>query len=237
MEAGYRSIDTATIYKNEIDVGLALRESGLPREEIFVTTKIWYTEQGYEETLKAFDISINKLGIEYLDLYLIHHPIPKKYPETWRAMERLYREKKIRAIGVSNFMENHLDSLLQTAEIVPAVNQVEMHPYLQQRSVLLHNIERGIQTESWAPIAKGTALQEKNILDLAKKYEKTPAQVVLRWGLQLGVVLIPKSVHKDRIIENTDIFDFVLTQEEMASFDILESNKRFGAIPDNWDWI
>jgi len=237
LEAGYRGIDTATIYKNETDVGAALRECGLPRKEYFITTKIWYQDQGYEGTLKAFDESMKKLGLDYLDLYLIHHVMPPKTLDTWRAMEKLYKEKRIRAIGVSNFLEHHIDNLIQGSEVKPAVDQVEMHPYLQQRSVLLHNREIGIQTESWAPIAKGTVLQEENVLTMAAKYGKTPAQVVLRWGLQLGVVLIPKSIHKDRIIENTKIFDFELTQQEMVQIDSLECNKRFGSHPDNTEWM
>lgn len=238
LEAGYRAIDTAAIYGNEADVGLAVRESGIPREKVFITTKVWYSDQGYEGTLRAFDESMKKMKLDYLDLFLIHHYMAPKLKGTWQAMERLYDEKRVRAIGVSNFLGHHLDELLSFARIRPVLNQIEMHPYLTQRETLRYNQAHGIQTESWAPLAKGKALGEKVVTELAEKYGKTPAQVVLRWGLQLGVQLIPKSTKKERIEENCDIFDFSLTETEMAAIDGLEKNMRFGSHPDDWaQWM
>ena len=236
LEAGYRSIDTAKVYQNEEDVGIGLAESGVPREEVFVTTKVWHTDQGYEATLKAFDVSMSKLGLETLDMYLIHAPMPTKFPETWRAMEKLYNEKRVRAIGVSNFLPEHFEKLKETSSIVPAVNQMEMHPYFQQRDALAYQQQHGIQTESWAPIAKGVVLEEPIVQALSEQYGKTPAQVVLRWGLQLGAVLIPKSVHKERIVENTGIFDFSLSEADMKQIDSLQSGKRWGRHPNEWTW-
>ncbi len=238
LETGYRAIDTAAIYGNEADVGQAVRESGVPREEIFITTKVWYTDQGYEGTLRAFDQSMKKLKLDYLDLFLIHHYMAPNLKGTWQAMERLYEEKRVRAIGVSNFLGHHLDELLSFARVKPMVNQIEMHPYLTQRETLNYNQAHGIQTESWAPLAKGKALGEEIVTALAEKYGKTPAQVVLRWGLQLGVQLIPKSTKRGRIEENCDIFDFSLTAEEMAAIDSLDQNMRFGSHPDDWaQWM
>ncbi len=238
LDTGYRAIDTAAIYGNEADVGRAVRESGIPREEIFITTKVWYTDQGYEGTLRAFEESMRKMKLEYLDLFLIHHYMAPNLRGTWQAMEKLYEENRVRAIGVSNFLGHHLDELLSFARVKPMVNQIEMHPYLPQRETLRCNQAHGIQTESWAPLAKGRVLGEPVVTALAEKYGKTPAQVVLRWGLQLGVQLIPKSTKKARIEENCDIFDFSLTAEEMAAIDGLDRNMRFGSHPDDWaQWM
>ena len=236
LEAGYRSIDTAALYDNEASVGEGLRESGVPRGDIFVTTKVWNPDQGYDSTLRAFDKSLKLLGLEYVDLYLAHYPVTGKYQDTWRALEKLLADGKTRAIGVSNFHTHHLDVLLGGCKVPPAVNQVELHPYLSQKKLLEYHRAHGIVTEAWAPIAKGRVLGEGIITALAEKYGKTPAQVVLRWELQQGIVIIPKSVHKERIVENAGIFDFSLTDGEMASIDTLERDGRIGTDPDKMDY-
>lgn len=233
LEAGYRAIDTASYYQNETSVGQAIRDSGLKREEVFVTTKLWNDEQGYEQALQAFERSRKRLGVDYVDLYLAHFPVTGKYLDTWRAMEKLLKDGYVRAIGVSNFHAHHLEPLLEQSEIVPVVNQIEFHPYLNQQKMLEYNTAHNIRTEAWAPIAKGRALKEKIITDLAEKYEKTPAQVVLRWELQKGLIIIPKSVHKERIIENAGIFDFSITEEESLRIDTLHCNGRIGTDPDD----
>ena len=235
LEAGYRSIDTAKLYENEEGVGRAVRESGIPREELFITTKVWNSDQGYEQTLAAFDTSMRKLGLEVLDLYLIHWPVKGKYKETWRALEKLYKEGRVRAIGVSNFQPHHLDDLMADAEIKPMVNQVELHPLLTQKPLLAYCKEHGIQVEAWRPIMQGK-LNVPVLLDLAAKYGKTPAQIVLRWDLQNGVVVIPKSVTPERIRENADVFDFELTAEDMLAIDSLNENRRMGPDPDNFNF-
>lgn len=233
LEAGYRSIDTASIYGNEHSVGDAVRESGLKREDVFVTTKVWNTDQGYENTLRAFDKSLKTLGFDYLDMYLVHFAVPGKYVDTWRAMEKLLKDGFVRTIGVCNFQNHHLDDLLTHAVIKPAVNQIELHPYFTQKEMLQFNTEHEISTEAWSPLARGLVFNEKIIQDLAKKYDKTPAQIVLRWELQLGAIIIPKSVHKERIIENTKIFDFELTEEEISAIDTLGRSQRGGIDPDH----
>ncbi|KAB8137569.1 aldo/keto reductase [Gracilibacillus oryzae] len=237
LEHGYKSIDTAAIYKNEEGVGQAIKESGVPREELFITSKVWNGDQGYEETLKAFDTTLEKLGLEYLDLYLIHWPVPaqNKYKETWKAMEVLYKAGKIRAIGVSNFKEHHLDDLISEAEIVPMVNQVEYHPDLQQTSLHEFCKKHQIQLEAWSPLKQGQILADETITSIAKNHGKTTAQVVLRWDLQNGVVTIPKSVKKHRIHENADIFDFELTEEEMKMISQINKEERIGPDPDHFD--
>lgn len=232
FEAGYRSIDTASLYENETGVGQAVRDSGISRQEIFVTTKVWNNQQGYDATLKAFESSLKRLNMDYVDLYLEHFPVTGQFKETWRAMEKLYDEKLIRAIGVSNFHPHHLDALLAVANVLPVVNQVELHPYLTQKGVLNYCNEKGIAVEAWAPIAKGRVLSEKIITDLAAKYQKTPAQIVLRWELQQGIIVIPKSTHQDRITENADVFDFFITDHEIRLIDSLERNGRIGTDPD-----
>ncbi|HSR60390.1 MAG TPA: aldo/keto reductase, partial [Robiginitalea sp.] len=193
LEAGYRHIDTASAYLNEAGVGKAIRGSGLDRNSVFVTSKVWNTDQGYESTLEAFEKSLERLGMEHLDLYLIHWPVAGKYRETWRALEKLYREGRIRAIGVSNFLRHHLEDLLQSAEIVPMVNQMEFHPWLVQQELLDFCRAKGIQYEAWSPLMRGAVVQVPEIEALARKYGKTEAQIVLRWNLQKGVVTIPKS--------------------------------------------
>lgn len=233
LEAGYRSIDTAALYENEAGVGEAIRESGLPREEIFVTTKVWNTDQGYEQTLKAFETSRKKLGLEYVDLYLVHWPGRDKFIDTYRALEKLLAEGLVRAIGVSNFKEHHLERLMAETNVVPAVNQVEFHPRLRQKPLHDYCKAKGIALEAWAPLMKGQ-LDLPVLVRLAEKYGKTPAQIVLRWHIQLGVIVIPKSVHRERIVSNADVFDFELTPEEMAEIEGLDENHRFGKDPDEF---
>ncbi|ATA58953.1 oxidoreductase of aldo-keto reductase family2C subgroup 1 [Geobacillus stearothermophilus] len=236
LEVGYRHVDTAAFYENEEGVGQAIRESGIPREQVFVTTKVWNTDQGYETTLKAFDASLKKLGFDYVDLYLVHWPVKGKYKETYKALEKLYKDGYVRAIGVSNFQIHHLQDVLADCEIKPMVNQVEYHPRLTQKELQAFCRENGIQLEAWSPLMRGEILSEPTIVEIGKKYGKTPAQVVLRWDLQHGVVTIPKSVTPARIKENADIFDFSLTDEEMKQIDALNLNKRVGPDPDNFNF-
>jgi len=231
VQTGYRSIDTASFYKNEAEVGQAIRSCGVPREELFITTKIWNEDQGYDKTLAAFEESRKRLGLDVVDLLLIHWPGKDKYIDTWRAFEKLYREGFVRAIGVSNFQIHHLDKLIEASEIVPAVNQVEFHPLLTQKELLAYTKEKGIQLEAWSPLMQGN-LDQPALKEIAAKYGKTPAQVVLRWDLQHGVVTIPKSITPSRIAENADIFDFELTAEDMDRIDSLNRNHRFGPDPD-----
>ncbi|WUH88233.1 aldo/keto reductase [Amycolatopsis sp. NBC_00438] len=238
LEAGYRSIDTAAVYGNEAGVGQALAESGVARDELFITTKLWNSAQGYDATLKAFDESLAKLGLEQLDLYLIHWPTPErdKYLDTWKAFEKLYTDGRVRAIGVSNFQPAHLERLLDNAEIAPALNQVELHPYLQQQEVREFDAKHGIATEAWSPLAKGgSLLGDPIVAELAVKHGRTPAQIVLRWHLQLGNVVIPKSVTPSRIQENFDLFEFTLTEEELESLTPLNRDERTGPDPDNFN--
>jgi len=236
IEAGYRHIDTASVYNNEIGVGKGIVHSNVPREDIFVVSKVWNSDQGYESTLKAFDASLERLGLDYLDLYLIHWPVSGKYKNTWKALEFLYKQKRIRAIGVSNFMQHHLEDLLSKAEIVPMVNQMEFHPYLVQQNLLNFCLDKNIQYEAWSPMMQGKIFGIDNFKELAKKYNKTIAQIVLRWDLQKGVITIPKSSKKDRIISNADIFDFELSAGDIAYLDSLDKGQRFGPDPDNFDF-
>jgi methylglyoxal/glyoxal reductase len=231
LEAGYRSIDTAAGYQNEAGVGAAIKESGLSREELFITTKLANHDQGYESTLRAFEESRRKLDLDYIDLYLIHWPGKDKYQETWKAFEKLHKDGYIRAIGVSNFKIHHLETLKQNSDTIPAVNQVEFHPLLNQQKLLQYCKSEGIQLEAWTPIMKGN-LNLPQLTDLAAKHGKTPAQIVLRWDLQHGVVTIPKSVHQERILENANIFDFTLSEEDMNAIDQMNQNHRFGPDPD-----
>ncbi|MEY2191971.1 aldo/keto reductase [Neobacillus sp. BF23-41] len=232
IKNGYISIDTAAIYGNEEGVGQAIKDSGVPREDLFITTKLWNSEQGYESTLKAFETSLTKLGLDYLDLYLIHWPGKDKYKETWKAFEKLYKEGRVRAIGVSNFQVHHLEDLISSAEIKPMVNQVEFHPHLTQKELLAFCKNEGIQLEAWSPLKQGKLLSEPVLEDLAHKYNKSVAQVILRWDIQHGVVTIPKSIKDHRIIENADIFDFELTTEDMDKIDGLNQDSRAGSHPD-----
>lgn len=236
LEAGYRHIDTASIYKNEEGVGQAIKESSIDRDEIFVVSKVWNSDQGYESTLKAFDDSLKRLQLDYLDLYLVHWPVAGKYKETWRALEHLYNEKKVRAIGVSNFLQHHLEDLLPETNIIPMVNQMEFHPYLVQQDLIDFCDKNTIQYEAWSPMMQGEIFQMDEFKQLAKKYDKTIAQIVLRWDLQKGVVTIPKSSKKDRIIANADIFDFELSDEDVSRLDGMNRGKRFGPDPDNFDF-
>jgi diketogulonate reductase-like aldo/keto reductase len=234
LAAGYRSIDTAAIYRNEEGVGRAIAESGIPRDELFITTKVWNADQGYDSTLRAFEASMEKLGLETLDLYLIHWPMPKKgrFKETWKALEKLYKEKRVRAIGVSNFQPAHLDALMADAEVKPMVNQVELHPRLAQRELREYCRRHGIQIEAWSPLGQGQLLEDPTLKEIAQKYGKTTAQVILRWDLQNGVVVIPKSVNADRIASNAQLFDFELSAEDMARIDALDCGGRIGPDPD-----
>ncbi|MEV4964360.1 MULTISPECIES: aldo/keto reductase [Streptomyces] len=234
LEAGYRSIDTAAVYGNETGVGRALAESGLGREELFVTTKLWNADQGYDATLTAFDSSLAKLGLDHVDLYLIHWPTPARdlYTDTWRALEKLLAEGRIRAAGVSNFQPAHLRRLREESSLVPAVNQIELHPGLQQRELRSLHAGSGIATEAWSPLAQGALLDDEVLTSLAGRHGKSPAQVVLRWHLQLGNVVIPKSVTPARIRQNIDVFDFELSADDMEAIAGLDRGMRTGPDPD-----
>ncbi|GIQ67216.1 aldo/keto reductase [Xylanibacillus composti] len=235
LETGYRHIDTAALYNNEQGVGQAIRESGVPREEIFVTSKVWNSEQGYESTLQAFEASRKRLGLEVLDLYLIHWPVKGKYLDTWKALMKLYKDGYVRAIGVSNFQIHHLQDIMDDSDIVPAVNQVECHPLLTQKPLLKFCRENQIQLEAWSPLMQGN-LDVPLLDELAAKYGKSKAQIIIRWDLQNEIVTIPKSVKPHRIAENAQVFDFELSEEDMQRIDALNQNKRFGADPDNFDF-
>jgi diketogulonate reductase-like aldo/keto reductase len=235
LEVGYRLIDTATLYGNEEGVGRAIRDSGIPRDELFITTKVWNTDQGYDETLRAFDNSQRQLGLDVVDLYLIHWPAPQRnrYVETWKALERLYDDGRVRAIGVSNFTVAHLTRLLDEADVVPAVNQIELHPGFPQNELREFHEPHDIVTESWSPLGRGNGLlDQRPVMDIAKNHNRTPAQVVLRWHVQLGLVVIPKSVRAERIRENFAIFDFELDESEMDVLSALTEPGRIGPDPD-----
>ncbi|MEU9796640.1 aldo/keto reductase [Streptomyces sparsogenes] len=234
LEAGYRSIDTAAIYGNESGVGKALAESGIARDDLFITTKLWNSDQGYDATLKGFDAGLDKLGLDYVDLYLIHWPTPARdlYRESWKAIEKLAADGRIRAAGVSNFQPAHLRRLLEGTDLVPVVNQIELHPGLQQNELRALHADLGIATEAWSPLAQGAVLGDDAITAIAAQHGKSPAQVVLRWHLQLGNVVIPKSVTPARIRENLDVFDFTLSDEEMAAIAALDRGLRTGPDPD-----
>lgn len=234
LDAGYRSVDTAAVYGNEAGLGRAIRTSSVPREEVFVTTKVWNTDQGYERTLRAFDSSLERLGVDYLDLYLIHWPIKETTRDTWRALEKLYRDGRVRAIGVSNFLAHHLRALMEDTEIVPMVNQVEFHPYLCQLSLLEFCARHDIQVQAWGALLRGKILEVPEVVALAEKYGKTPAQLVLRWSLQHGLVVISKSSHRHRIEANARIFDFAISSRDMAQLDALDRDLRFGPHPDSF---
>ena len=233
LEAGYRSIDTASLYRNERGVGDAITASGIPREELFVTTKVWNTDQGYDQTLAAFERSLSELQLDYVDLYLIHWPAPARglYVDTWRALLSLKAAGSVRAVGVSNFLPEHLDRLIEEEGVVPAINQVELHPRLQQPELRAAHVERGIVTEAWSPLAKGGLMDDPVIQKVAARVERTPAQVILRWHLQLGTVVIPKSSNPARIRENLDILSFELREADMDAIRTLDRGSRVGAHP------
>ena len=236
LSRGYRSVDTAAAYGNEAGVGAALAGSGVAREEVFVTTKLWNEDQGHDSALRAFDASLGRLGLDYVDLYLIHWPAPRRdrYVETWKALESLYGDGPARAIGVSNFQVEHLERLLAEAQVTPAVNQIELHPRLQQEELRSFHAEHGVVTEAWSPLAKGALLEEPAIRAIAAVHDKAPAQVVLRWHLQLGNVAIPKSVTPERIEQNIDVLDFELTHDEMDRIAALDCGGRIGPHPDSF---
>lgn len=236
LEAGYRSLDTATIYGNERGVGNAMAASGIPRGEIFLTTKVWNDDQRAGRVMEAFEESLALLGTDYVDLYLIHWPVRGRYKETWTVLEEIYRSGRARAIGVSNFLVHHLEDLLADAEVVPAVDQVEFHPRLLQPDLLKFCREHGVQMEAWSPLMQGQIISEPRVQQLAAKYGRTPAQIVLRWDLQHGVVTIPKSVRTERIVENSQIFDFELAPEDVAALDALDENRRVGSHPDTFNF-
>ncbi len=233
LEAGYQHIDTAAVYGNERGVGKAVNSSGIPREEIFITSKVWNSDQGYQTTFDAFQESIDRLQTDYIDLYLIHWPKGNLSVETWKAMEEIYASGRIKAIGVSNFLVHHLEALLPHCKVIPAVNQVEFHPYLQQPPLMEFCRTHGIQPEAWSPIMRGKVNEIPVLQALAVKYGKTPVQVTLRWELQKQIVTIPKSVHRDRILSNADVFDFELSAEDMGKIDGLDKHHRFGGDPDH----
>jgi diketogulonate reductase-like aldo/keto reductase len=232
LKVGYRHIDTAAVYGNEEGVGKAIRESGINRSEIFLTSKVWNSDQGYESTLRAFETSIRKLGTDYLDLYLIHWPKALN-KETWRAMEELYDQGRIKAIGVSNFKVHHLEELMGSISVTPMINQVELHPRLNQQEVRDFCKKYNIVVEAWAPLMQGKVFEIPLLHSLAEKYNKTISQIVLRWDLQMGLVTIPKSITPERIKENADIFDFELAQEDMESIIELDAGIRVGSDPDS----
>ena len=244
LRVGYRHVDTAAAYGNEREVGTAIAASGIPRDELFVETKVWISDYGYDETLHAFDKSAGKLGLEQIDLLILHQALPSAFPKTleaYRALEELYADGRVRAIGVSNFMPEHLDTLLTVAKVVPAVNQIEVHPYFQQKELLAYDTEHGILNQAWSPIGGITfyrdsghtsALQDATIGAIAEAHGKSPAQVMLRWGIQEGRSVIPKSVKPARIAENFDVFDFELSADELARIDALDTGKRGGPAPE-----
>lgn len=231
LEAGYRHIDTATYYENEADVGAAVRASGLPRDEVFVTTKLWYTDHGFEPALKAARSSLERLGLGYIDLYLIHWPradSPRARLDSWKALESLHREGVARAIGVSNYAVRHLEELLESSEVVPALDQIEFHPFVYDPELLAYCERHGIRLEAWAPLTRGRRFDHPTVQAIARAHARTPAQVLIRWGLQHGVIEIPKSIHRERIEENLRVFDFSLTEEEVARLDALRDGSRIG---------
>ena len=232
LEAGYRHIDTAAIYGNEADVGAGLRDSGISRSEVFITTKVWNEDQGYDSTLRAFDTSLGRLKMDYVDLYLIHWPVTGKRPDTWRALMHLYEQKRCRAIGVSNYTIRHLDELLAESPLVPMVNQFELHPFNSRKELVAYCQGKGIAVTSYSPLARGRKLADPALAAIATRYHKTPAQVAIRWVLQKGLIVIPKSVHRERIIENTQVFDFEINPADMAAMDGLDEN--FSVVSPEW---
>jgi 2,5-diketo-D-gluconate reductase A len=237
LEVGYRHIDTACVYENERGVGEALRRSGLNRDDVFVTTKVWNTDQGYDQTLRAFDTSTDLLGIDEVDLYLVHWPTPARdlYLDSWRALIRLREEGRARSIGVSNFHEAHLRKIIDETGVIPAINQIELHPWLPQTQLRDIDARLGIKTEAWSPLGSGQLIDNPVIAEVAAKHGKSPAQVMVRWSIQLGNIVLPKSVTPERIEQNIDVFDFVLDAADMAAIATLESGQRTGPNPDDFN--
>ena len=238
FEAGYRHVDTAAAYRNERGVGQALANSGLAREDVYITTKLWNADQGYDNTLKAFDRSMDRLGISYLDLYLIHWPLPSRntFVDTFKAFSKLRDEGRVRSIGVSNFEPEHLRILVDATGIVPAVNQVELHPLFAQEALREAHAQMGIATEAWAPLGQGALLDNPVVTEVAARHGKTPAQVLIRWHIQIGNIVIPKSVTPERIVSNFDVFDFELSEQDMASISSLGDGTRLGPDPRNFEF-
>lgn len=234
LNNGYRHIDTASLYANEKEVGEAIRASKLAREDVFITTKVWNEDQGYDQTLRAFEKSLELLGLDYVDLYLTHWPLKETFVDTYRAIERLYDEKLIRATGVSNHHQHHLEAIAAKANIQPMVNQIECHPRLAQFDLREYCAEKGIAVTSWSPLARGGLLEEPTLKRISAKYGKSTAQVIIRWHLQHDLIVIPKSVTPARIVENADVFDFELSFEDMKNIDALNLNERTGMDPDNF---
>ncbi|MDR7317093.1 aldo/keto reductase [Brevibacillus nitrificans] len=237
---GYRSIDTAAIYGNEEGVGegirLGMKDAGIAREDLFITSKVWNSDLGYESTLAAYETSLKKLGLDYLDLYLIHWPVEGKYKEAWRALETIYKEGRVKAIGVSNFHVHHLEELMKDAEMKPMIDQIEFHPRLTQKELQAFCRENGIQMEAWSPLMQGQLLDHPVLKEIAERHQKSVAQVIIRWDLQNGVVTIPKSINEHRIVENANVFNFELSADDMAKIDALNENFRVGPDPDNFDF-
>ena len=238
LDAGYRHIDTAAAYENELEVGQAVADSGVPREDVFLTTKLWNADQGYQSTLAAFDASVAKLGVDYLDLYLIHWPMPSKntFVETFKAFAHLRDQGRVRSIGVSNFEPEHLRLLVDATGIVPTVNQVELHPLLQQQELREVHAQLGIATEAWSPLGQGSLLSNPTVTAVAEAHGKTAAQALIRWHIQLGNIVIPKSVTPERIVSNFDVFDFELSEQDMASVSALSDGTRLGPDPRKYDF-
>ncbi len=236
LDNGYRHVDTAAIYRNENDVRMGLEASSVPREEVFVVSKVWNSDQGYDKTLNAFERSLANLQMDYLDLYLVHWPVVGEYKETWRALEELYKQERVRAIGVCNFLKHQLEDLMEDTEVIPMVNQSEFHPYLVQQDLIdfcrLHNI----QYEAWSPLMQGKVFELPEFQQLAEKYAKSVSQVILRYDLQKGVITIPKSSKEQRIIANSNLFDFEISESDMDFIDSMDRNYRTGPDPDNFEW-
>lgn len=232
LEAGYRHIDTAAAYGNEADVGAGVHESGIPREQVFITTKVWNDDQGYDSTLRAFDASLKRLKMDYIDLYLIHWPVTGKRADTWKALIHLYEQKRCRAIGVSNYTIRHLKELLTTSPLIPMVNQFEMHPFNTRKELIAYCQEIGVAVTSYSPLSRGRKLANPLLVEIAARYHKTPAQVAIRWVLQQSMIVIPKSIHKERIIENAQVFDFEIASVDMQALDGL--NENYSVVSSNW---
>lgn len=235
LESGYRSIDTAAVYGNEDGVGRGIRESGVPREDVFLTTKVWNTNHGYQETLDAFAKSVERLNVDYVDLYLIHWPMESvgRIPETWQALQEIKRQGRARSIGVSNFLVKHLEQLAVDSDETPAVNQIELHPHMQQNELRAYHADHGIATEAWSPLGQGQVLEDATLAQIAREHGRSVAQVVVRWHLQLGNIAIPKSSNPERIRQNIDVFDFELTADDMQRIARLNQDRRIGSHPDS----